>query len=97
MKIINKILGWLIAFLVGVMVLGCCWQVITRFLLNNPSKYTEEFLRYALIWMTMLGAVSYTHLAYMASASADLIRIPSAMYWRISATISHADDAYGST
>lgn len=55
MKIINKILGWLIAFLVGVMVLGCCWQVITRFLLNNPSKYTEEFLRYALIWMTMLG------------------------------------------
>lgn len=55
MKTINKILGWLIAFLVGVMVLGCCWQVITRFLLNNPSKYTEEFLRYALIWMTMLG------------------------------------------
>ena len=55
MKTLNKILGYLIAFLVGLMVLGCCWQVITRFLLNNPSKYTEEFLRYALIWMTMLG------------------------------------------
>ena len=55
MKTLNKILGYLIAFLVGHMVLGCCWQVITRFLLNNPSKYTEEFLRYALIWMTMLG------------------------------------------
>ena len=59
MKTLNKILGYLIAFLVGLMVLGCCWQVITRFLLNNPSKYTEEFLRYALIWMTMLG-VPYT-------------------------------------
>lgn len=55
MKTLNKILGYLIAFLVGLMVLGCYWQVITRFLLNNPSKYTEEFLRYALIWMTMLG------------------------------------------
>ena len=55
MKTLNKLLGYLIAFLVGLMVLGCCWQVITRFLLNNPSKYTEEFLRYALIWMTMLG------------------------------------------
>lgn len=55
MKTLNKILGWCIAALVGIMVLGCCWQVITRFILNNPSKYTEEFLRYALIWMTMLG------------------------------------------
>lgn len=55
MKTLNKVLGYAIAALVGVMVLGCCWQVITRFLLNNPSKYTEEFLRYALIWMTMLG------------------------------------------
>lgn len=55
MKIVNKILGYAIAVLVGIMVLGCCWQVVTRFVLNSPSKYTEEFLRYALIWMTMLG------------------------------------------
>ena len=56
MKIINKILGTVISVLVAVMVLACCWQVITRFLLNDPSQWTEEFLRYALIWMTMLGA-----------------------------------------
>ena len=55
MKIINKILGTVISVLVAVMVLACCWQVITRFLLNDPSQWTEEFLRYALIWMTMLG------------------------------------------
>lgn len=55
MKTVNKILGYAIAVLVGIMVLGCCWQVVTRFVLNSPSKYTEEFLRYALIWMTMLG------------------------------------------
>ena len=57
MKIINKILGNSdLLVLVAVMVLACCWQVITRFLLNDPSQWTEEFLRYALIWMTMLGA-----------------------------------------
>lgn len=55
MKALNKVLGTLMAILMGVMVLGCCWQVVTRFILNNPSKYTEEFLRYALIWLTMLG------------------------------------------
>ena len=47
MKIINKILGTVISVLVAVMVLACCWQVITRFLLNDPSQWTEEFLRYA--------------------------------------------------
>lgn len=55
MKAVNKILGYFIAALVGMMVVLCCWQVITRFVLNSPSKYTEELLRYALIWMTMLG------------------------------------------
>jgi len=56
MKAVNKILGYVIAALLAFMVIGCCWQVITRFVLNNPSKYTEEILRYLLIWMTMLGA-----------------------------------------
>lgn len=56
MKIINKILGSAIAALAAIMVFACCWQVITRFLLKDPSQWTEEFLRYALIWMTMLGA-----------------------------------------
>lgn len=55
-NVINSILKLVLAVLVGAMVLVCCWQVITRFVLNNPSKYTEEILRYALIWLTMLGA-----------------------------------------
>lgn len=52
----NKVLRLVLAVMVGVMVIACCYQVITRFILNDPSKYTEEFLRYALIWLTMLGA-----------------------------------------
>ena len=55
MKVLNKILETILALLVMVMVVGCFWQIFTRFILGNPSKYTEEFLRYALIWLTMLG------------------------------------------
>ena len=55
-KLMNTILRLILAVMVAVMVIACCYQVITRFILNDPSKYTEEFLRYALIWLTMLGA-----------------------------------------
>lgn len=55
MKVLNKILSSVLAFMVAAMVVVCCWQVITRFVLGNPSKYTEEILRFALIWLTMLG------------------------------------------
>lgn len=55
-KAVNTLLRFVLAALVAVMVLACCWQVITRFVLNDPSKYTEELLRYMLIWLTMLGA-----------------------------------------
>ena len=54
MKVLNKILSSVLAFMVAAMVVVCCWQVITRFVLGNPSKYTEEILRFALIWLTML-------------------------------------------
>ena len=55
MKVLNKILETVLGIVVAVMVIGCFWQVFTRFILNSPSKYTEELLRYLLIWMTMLG------------------------------------------
>jgi TRAP-type C4-dicarboxylate transport system permease small subunit len=32
------------------------WQVISRYVLNNPSTITEEFLRFSLIWLSMLSA-----------------------------------------
>lgn len=32
------------------------WQVISRFILNNPSRWSEEVARYLMIWITFLGA-----------------------------------------
>ncbi|MGD6965576.1 TRAP transporter small permease [Rossellomorea vietnamensis] len=40
----------------AVMVLMAVWQVFSRYVLNAPSTISEEFLRFALIWVSMLGA-----------------------------------------
>ena len=32
------------------------WQIFTRWILNDPSTFTEEMLRYLLIWAGMIGA-----------------------------------------
>ena len=53
---LDKVLSSFTALLMVVMVIMCCWQVFTRFILKDASKISEEFLRYALIWVTMLGA-----------------------------------------
>lgn len=53
-EVLSRVLVTLLAFLV----LDVCWQVITRFLMNDPSSYTEEIARFTLIWISLLGAAS---------------------------------------
>jgi TRAP-type C4-dicarboxylate transport system permease small subunit len=53
---IDKILGRVLVVLMGVITLNVLWQVFTRFILNNPSSFTEELARYMLIWIGILGA-----------------------------------------
>lgn len=55
-KIVDRVTAFLTCSLMIVMVLIACWQVFTRFVLNSPSTVSEEFLRYALIWLTMIGS-----------------------------------------
>ena len=63
---INKLLGKVIIFLsstmFGVMVLVAVWQVVSRYILNSPTTFSEEFLRYSLIWVTMIGGAYVFHL-----------------------------------
>lgn len=54
--IVDKVTAFLTCSLMVAMVLVACWQVFTRFVLNAPSTLSEEFLRYSLIWLTMLGS-----------------------------------------
>ncbi len=53
---IDKILGSIVAFLMGIMVLNVLWQVASRYLLGSPSIFTDELANYLLIWVGLLGA-----------------------------------------
>ena len=43
-NIIDSIIRVLCTAIMGIMVVAVCWQVITRYVLNNPSTVTEEAL-----------------------------------------------------
>uniref|UniRef100_UPI001C3035E3 TRAP transporter small permease n=1 Tax=Bacillus sp. GbtcB13 TaxID=2824758 RepID=UPI001C3035E3 len=49
-KAVNKAIECLTCTLMAIMVLGAIWQVFTRYVLNSPSTFSEELLRYSLIW-----------------------------------------------
>lgn len=51
-RILNGLAG--ISFLA--MVLLTCWQVLTRYVLQNPSTWSEELVGYLFAWMSLLGA-----------------------------------------
>lgn len=38
------------------MVVLTCWQVFTRYILSNPSSWSEELVSYMFAWMSLLGA-----------------------------------------
>lgn len=53
---LDFILKWILVFIIGAMTLNVLWQVFTRFILKNPSSFTEELARYMLVWLGILGA-----------------------------------------
>ena len=55
-KVIDKILSSILISLMTTMVLAVTWQVFTRFVLREPSSYTEELSRFLLIWIGILCA-----------------------------------------
>lgn len=55
-KALNKFIEWITAVGMGALVLACIWQVASRYIIGKPSTVTEEFMRYGLIWITMLAS-----------------------------------------
>jgi TRAP-type C4-dicarboxylate transport system permease small subunit len=53
---VDRILAAVLMVLMAANVLNVLWQVFTRFVLKNPSSFTEELARYLLIWVGLLGA-----------------------------------------
>ena len=53
---IDKVLKWVLVIIMAAMTINVLWQVFTRFILQDPSSFTEELARYMLIWIGILGA-----------------------------------------
>jgi TRAP-type C4-dicarboxylate transport system permease small subunit len=59
-RLITRALSVFLIFLMAVIVLDVSWQVFTRFILKDPSSFTEELAGFLLIWIGLLGS-SYAY------------------------------------
>jgi TRAP-type C4-dicarboxylate transport system permease small subunit len=55
-RAVDRVLEFSLILIMTVNVLNVLWQVFTRFVLKDPSSFTEELARYLLIWLGLLGA-----------------------------------------
>lgn len=55
-KILNTILNLIAGASLIVMVILTCWQVFTRYILQNPSTWSEELVSYMFAWSSLFGA-----------------------------------------
>ncbi|MFC0271807.1 TRAP transporter small permease [Metabacillus herbersteinensis] len=55
-NILDKVLGALCIALFGFLVLLVTWQVITRFVFNDPSVISEELAKYCFVWLVLFGS-----------------------------------------
>ena len=49
-KFMTKLLAAIATILLSVMTFLVLYQVFTRYVLNSPAAFTEELVRYFLIW-----------------------------------------------
>lgn len=55
-KVMTKLLAGIATVLLSVMTLLVLYQVFTRYVLDSPAAFTEELVRYFLIWTGFIGA-----------------------------------------
>lgn len=54
-KMLNQVLNILAGISFLAMVVLTCWQVLTRYVLQNPSSWSEELVSYLFAWMALFG------------------------------------------
>jgi TRAP-type C4-dicarboxylate transport system permease small subunit len=54
-KIVDTVLQWLSIAIVVLMTVFVTYQVITRYLFNNPSAVSEAIARYLFVWLAIFG------------------------------------------
>lgn len=63
---IDRVVSTMLIAIMAIMVINVTWQVLSRYIVQSPSSYTDELSRYLLIWLGMLGA------AYVAGKNGHL-------------------------
>ena len=57
---IDKQLENFLSLLLALMVLNVLWQIASRYIIDDPSIFTDELARYLLIWVGLIGAAYAT-------------------------------------
>ncbi len=55
-RVLNKGIETLLLLIFGLLVIDVVWQVVSRYIIGQSSSFTEEYARFSLIWLTVLGA-----------------------------------------
>ena len=54
--LIEKCIRSILSILLILLVVIATWQVVSRYFLNDPAQFTDEALRFIMIWMTFIAA-----------------------------------------
>ncbi|PMR73279.1 TRAP transporter small permease [Billgrantia endophytica] len=55
-ELFNRVIGWVLAALLLLMTVLIFWQVFARFVVGRPLYFSAEIARFAMIWLTFVGA-----------------------------------------
>lgn len=55
-KTLDSVLKWFCVILFAGLVVLVTWQVFTRFVLDNPSAFSEELAKYCFVWLVLFGS-----------------------------------------
>ena len=55
-NLLDRLILFISSFALMLLVVTVTWQVFSRYVLNDPSSWTDELARYAMVWLGLLGA-----------------------------------------
>jgi len=85
-NILDKCLEVLVMVAVAILVIDVLWQVFTRFILKDPSSWTEELATFLLIWVALLGSAvalgrgAHLGIDYFVGKLDDKVRIKTELF-----------------
>lgn len=53
---IDRVMRFFVAVSLFLLVIFGTWQIVSRWILANPSTFTDELLRFVMIWAALIGS-----------------------------------------